>query len=136
MKYRKGFITNSSSSSFIGVFAKIKNINKAKGIIEKYNLQDDVYNKRFLNIKDSYDFILDWCDIDLLQGKTIQEIHDNAKWNDLFLEWYSMNDIDYSENYDYDLSDFCDSELEIYNAISEENGFEIIGADYGAGYNG
>lgn len=136
MKYRKGFITNSSSSSFIGVFAKIKNINKAKGVIEKYNLQDDVYNKKFLNIKDNYDFSKDWCSVDLLQGKTIDEIKKNAKWNDLFLEWYSLNDWYNDENYDCDIGDFCDTEIEIYNAISEENGFEIIGADYGAGYNG
>lgn len=69
MKYRKGFITNSSSSSFIGVFAKIKNINKAKGVIEKYNLQDDVYNKKYLTRKEDSDFNVDWCDVYLLRRK-------------------------------------------------------------------
>ncbi len=136
MKYRKGFITNSSSSSFIGVFAKIQNINKAKGVIEKYNLQNDVFNKKYLDIKDSSDFIRDWCGVDLLNGKTIEEIQDNSEWNNLFIEWHSMNDWYNDDIYDCSLNDFCDSELGIYNAISPENGFEIIGKDYGVGYNG
>lgn len=136
MKYRKGFITNSSSSSFIGVFAKIKNINKAKGVIEKYNLQNNVFNKKFLNIKDSSDFTYDWCGADLLNGKSIEEIKNDSQWSDLFIEWYSINDFNDDSDYDCSLNDFCDSELEIYNAISPENGFEIIGEDYGAGYNG
>ena len=138
MKYRKDFITNSSSSSFIGVFAKISNKNKARGVINRYNLADCVFDKNSMakKIKDG-DLTLSWGGFDLAQNVTEHSIKDNSEWDDLYLYWYSVNEIEDIDDYDdYLLSDFCDSEIEIFRAICEEHGFNVIDSQYGAGYNG
>ena len=141
MKYSKDFITNSSSSSFIGVFAQITDLEKAKKVIDKYDLHNGICNTNSLKWYDEYkiSFNHDFCDVDLLDGKDITEIQETSNWFDLFLEWHSYNDwydSDFRDYEDCDLSDFSEREIEIFNSICKENGFEIIGSGYGAGYNG
>ena len=147
MKYRNSFVTNSSSSSFIGVFAKVKNRNKAAGIIKKYNLQNNVFctSKILSGYFNVNDFNHDWCNVSLVDEQKLQEIKTKSQWDDLFVLWESYGDFSPYEyisdgweepNYDCDFSDFSEKSKDIMNAICSENGFEIIGSGYGAGYNG
>jgi hypothetical protein len=143
MKVRNGFVTNSSSSSFIGVFARIVDRDKAYNVmsngLEKYT----VLGKKILADMNSnfYGYGADWAGVDLTPRK--ESIDDNAE----YIIWESWggagdDDSDFSKDgdwnldYDVDLTDFRNEEQEIYNSISEKNGFEVIAHGYGAGRNG
>lgn len=148
-KYRADFVTNSSSSSFIGVFAKIEDENLAQKTIEDLNLEK--YVKQGSEILEEmahkyfYGFGEDWAGVDLTPDKNV--IDPNSK----YILWESYggagdDDSDFSEydedgnwddyNYDVELYDFSNKEQEIYGEIDKSNGFKVLNDGYGAGRNG
>ena len=134
MKIRSDFVTNSSSSSFISVFAKIKDKEKAGEIIKKQGLEKCIFSNAKLQKMKENDFgkCLSNNGLDLAQVK------EDSEWYDLFLLWEDYEDIGYWED-DYskfDISDFSMTSQTIFNSISEENGFEVISSGFWAGYNG
>jgi hypothetical protein len=145
LKFRSDFVTNSSSSSFIGVFAKIKDEEKANEIIQNYKLAEYIKTGKEIleqmQHKYFWGYGADWSGVDLTPNK--KDIEENSKY--IIWESYGgagdgdydfMEEDDYECNYDVDLSDFEKSEQEIYLAISGENGFSNINDGYGAGRNG
>lgn len=143
MKIRIDFVTNSSSSSFIGVFARIEDKNKADKIIAKYGLAKDIKSgKEILEEMNGYfyGYGADWAGVYLTPPKG--KIKEDAQ----YIIWESYGGAgdddsyfygDYDEpDYDVDLDDFRDSEQEIYYDINEDNGFTDISSGYGAGRNG
>ena len=134
MKIRSDFVTNSSSSSFISVFAKIKDKEKAGEIIKKQDLEKCIFSNAKLQKMKENDFgkCLSNNGLDLAQVK------EDAEWYDLFLLWEDYEDIGYWED-DYskfDISDFSMTSQTIFEEISEENGFEVISSGFWAGYDG
>ena len=143
MKIRNSFITNSSSSSFIAVFAKIIDEDKAEKIINQYNLKDYILSSKELRKLDASKFSREWCGAELLSEEDLEDLKEEAKWNDLFVFWHDYEDLDdeylHYNNLDYDdidLSDFGHKKQQIFNDIDSDNGFEVISSFIGAGYNG
>lgn len=131
MKIRTDFVTNSSSSSFIICFARIANEEKARPILEKYNIvaldKDDVNDE-----KNSYGKLgASWCGAVIYGTDDTIENHPNDK----FIIIEDCNDALYDEDgemfYDYDYE-----QMEAINAITEENGFADIEVAEGEGRNG
>lgn len=142
MKVRNGFITNSSSSSYVIVFAKVTDSEKANDFIKKFNLEKYIYSKETISKFPKEEFEIEWSGISLLDDFNIKTLLNESEWNDLFILWKTFEDyycIDSSGDIDYDDFDLQDLSLKaqnIYNGISENNGFKIIAESYGAGYNG
>lgn len=143
MKIRNSFITNSSSSSFIAVFAKIIDEDKAEKIINQYNLKDYILSSKELRKSDASKFSREWCGAELLSEEDLEDLKEETKWNDLFVFWHDYEDLDdeylHYNNLDYDdidLSDFGHKKQQIFNDIDSDNGFEVISSFIGAGYNG
>lgn len=145
MKIRSDFVTNSSSSSFIGIFAKISDRNKANQTIEQHKLQHNIRTGKEIleEMTGRYfgGYGADWAGVDLTPSKN--NIEENAE----YIIWesyggagdddYAFDESGYGDiNYDVDLDDFEECEQQIYNDISESNGFTNIDCGYGAGRNG
>lgn len=145
MKIRSDFVTNSSSSSFIGIFAKISDRNKANQTIEQHKLQHNIKTgKEILEEmtgKYFWGYGADWAGVDLTPRK--DDIEEDAE----YIIWESYGgagDDDYAfcdedgwdYDYDVDLEDFEEEEQQIFNSISKDNGFANIDYGYGAGRNG
>lgn len=141
MKIRKGFVSNSSSSSFIAVFAKI--------------FSDDVslemFKSEFIKIGQElidlgafeYDYLCsaNWAGVDTMPEK--KDLNPKAKYivfsgsGGAGDDDEDFRDIDTDDlNYHVELSDFRTLEQEIYNLVTEENGFTEISKGFGAGRNG
>ena len=144
-KIRLDFVTNSSSSSFIGIFAKISDRNKASQVIEQHKLQHNIKTGREIleEMTGSYfwGYGADWAGVDLTPNK------DDIKEDAEYIIWGSYGgagDCDYAfdksgygdMDYDVDLSDFKENEQEIWGDINQNNGFVDIDYGYGAGRNG
>lgn len=143
MKIRNSFITNSSSSIFIAVFAKIIDEDKAEKIINQYNLKNYILSSKELRKSDTSKFSQEWCGAELFSERDLENLKEEAKWNDLFIFWHDYEDLDDEylnyNNLDYDdidLSDFGHKKQQIFNDIDSDNGFEVISSFIGAGYNG
>lgn len=118
MKIRKGFVTNSSSSSFIICFARIADKEKAQKIIDQFNL--DVLDVTGVNDERNWSGELgaSWC------GAVIYGVDDILEKDAYYDEWGDAV-------YDYDFS-----MNEAIDAITEVNGFADIEVAEGEGRDG
>lgn len=130
-KFRNGFVTNSSSSSFIICFARIEDEEKANEIIKKFDLEDCINTYDEVNEQSCFGCIgADWANATIWLGDKFNS-HPDSK----FIVITDSNGADYDENgepeYDYDLT--MDDAI---NAITEENGFVDIETAVGEGRDG
>ena len=130
MKIRTDFVTNSSSSSYIICFARIADEEKAKPIIDQYNL--DVLSASDVKHEMRWgDLGADWAGATLYGTDKILQAHPDDKY--IIIEDYIEADYDedYEPIYDYDfeMNDAIES-------ITEANGFANIDCAEGEGRNG
>lgn len=131
MKIRSDFVTNSSSSSYIICFARIADEEKAKVIIDKYNL--NVLNVDGVNQEKNWcgELGADFCGA-VIYG--VDEVLNNNQDSNFVIiedsndgvenEW---GDVEY--DYDFSMNDAIDE-------ITEENGFADIEVSQGEGRDG
>jgi len=150
MKVRNGFVSNSSSSSFIIAIAQIINREKVNSWISGLSL--DSYEYTIQKVKDLNDkygeiYINNKGDIIAHNFQTTVYLSDcRINSEDEILAINIVNNegdcgsfsSDYGDeiNYDIDLDFFDDNQKKIYIGLSEENGFGLVDKTYGAGRNG
>lgn len=131
MKIRNDFVTNSSSSSFIICFARIEDEEKAKKIIDKYNLH--VLDVEGVNEKKNWGGELgaDWCGAIIYGVDNILSKYPDSKYivitdsNEAYYDDYGEPEYDY----DFDMD-------AVIGEITEENGFTDIDVAEGKGRDG
>lgn len=132
MKIRTDFVTNSSSSSYIICFARIEDEEKAKKIIEKYNL--DVFDAEGVDEEKNWlgELGASWCGATIWGVDEVLEKYPNDKYiiiqdkNEAYYDEDSWEPI-------YDDSFYMDDAI---NEITEKNGFANIDTAYGEGRDG
>lgn len=133
MKIRSDYVTNSSSSSYIICFARIADEEKAKRIIEKHNLDVNVFDKDGVK-KEMYwgELGADWAGATIWGVDEILENHPDDKYI-IIEDWLEADWDDETEEdifyYDFDMNDAI-------NDIKKENGFADIDVAEGEGRNG
>ena len=130
MKIRNGFVTNSSSASFIVCFARVDDEEKAKKIAEKYEFpllsKEEVEEHKCCGEYGAY-----WAGAIAYSVDDVMQKHPESK----FVYMTDYNDADYDEDYD----PIYDYDFTINPAISEiceENGFVDIEVSEGEGRDG
>ena len=146
MKIRSGFVSNSSSSSFIVGIAKILDREKFDAWAKSVNARDlEVLKVKDLshwnkNDKIAYNesFRGDRCSI-LLEDLDLEDevvLLDFMGGSDADFTIYD-EDGDFSDyDYDIDFSHFDKAEQDLYDGFSKSNGLAMVQKGYGAGRNG
>ncbi len=130
MKIRTDFVTNSSSSSYIICFARIADEEKAKKIVERYNL--DVLSSSDVKHEMCWGELgADWAGATLWGTDKILEAHPDDKY--IIIE--DSNDADYDEDYE-PIYDYDFAMNDAIDEITEENGFADIDCAEGEGRDG
>ena len=133
MKIRTDFVTNSSSSSYIICFARIADEEKAKAIIEKHNLDSNVFDKDGVSREMRWGELgADWAGATIWGVDKIIENHPNDKYI-IIEDWLDADWDDETEEdifyYDFDMNSAI-------RDITKENGFTDIDVAEGEGRNG
>ena len=130
-KIRMGFVTNSSSSSFIICFARIADKEKAQKIIDKYDL--DVFDRDGVNGEKNWcgELGADYAGAIIWNVDDILESHPDDKFIIIedSNEAYYYDDGEPIYNYNFSMNDAIDE-------ITEENGFADIEIAEGEGRDG
>ena len=130
-KIRMGFVTNSSSSSFIICFARIADKEKAQKIIDKYDL--DVFDRDGVNGEKNWcgELGADYAGAIIWNVDDILESHPDDKFIIIedSNEAYYYDDGEPIYNYNFSMNDAIDE-------ITEENGFADIEVSEGEGRDG
>lgn len=132
MRIRMGFVTNSSSSSFIICFARIADKEKAQKIIDKYDL--DVFDRDGVNGEKNWcgELGADYAGAIIWNVDDILESHPDDKFiiiEDSNEAYYDDDDGEPIYNYNFSMNDAIDE-------ITEENGFADIEVSEGEGRDG
>ena len=132
MKFRKDFVTNSSSSSFIICFARISDLDKASKILEKFNIQENIYTDDEVRDKMHWGTLgADWAGAEIFGVERILDKYPNDKYLIISecLEAEYDDDGYPTYSYDFELNNIIPS-------ITEENGFTNVDVAEGEGRDG
>lgn len=131
MKFRSDFVTNSSSSSYIICFARIEDEEKAKHIIDKYNLKLNTA----ADIKEEMwhgELGSDWAGAICYDAPNVINKYPDDKFI-LIEDWIDADWDDESDEYIFYYDFDCNDTIE---EITEKNGFADIEVAEGEGRNG
>lgn len=143
MKIRSGFVSNSSSSSFIICYALINDEAKARPLIDNDSditiYTEEELEKAIKESKWSHPLQCDWAGVYVEMKHTgnpkqlhmIFSSYGGAGDGDYAFDLEDTGNLDYDVNYnDFSEADFIDK------TFTKENGFIDIEVQYGAGRNG
>lgn len=146
MKIRTDFVTNSSSASYIAIFAKIENKDKANKVIDNYS--DYIHVVSINEVKNLLEHNYYWLSHDILgvdvrpSKSYIEEIEKNSPdTRFIWLEEYSGDnhpdeDEDYWPGWDPGIESHSQEFLNVVGDITEKNGFSDIDYQRGYGFDG
>lgn len=147
MKIRTGFVTNSSSASYLCVFARVADKEKAKPVIKKYaRTIREVNLAELLQLIDrGYQLNHDMLGVDVRPSSSYLSQFDGTDTTFVYIDDYCGDlhpgdpdtDPDFEESYDDPGEDVHGQEvLGAADDISEINGFADIDKQRGYGFDG
>ena len=151
MKIRNGFVSNSSSSSFIATYGKIVDVKKFENWMSNCPYAKNykvMSGTKILEEQNAHKWdtpvtsgFMDY----MINEKTVLEVMATNP-DDLFIyktgtgpdcdSDFMTSEDDWDLNYDVDLDRFDSDDIELYGSSVEYNGVEIIEQTYYAGRNG
>lgn len=147
MKKRLGFVSNSSSSSFIICVAKVTDEKKLRNYLTKKGIKigegyEDLHLDTVENLSKNWSFRIK--DNKLYLESFMNDVRTEFESMDDKILYYDIvggDDSDfwdgYYYDYDIDLNFFSTEEIDIYNIFSKKDiGIENSDTSYGAGRNG